>query len=135
MKAGGFVLSRAAHYLTSPVTTRSLSLRALVVTAALTLLVACSASTQRRSLAISAVDGKPGFVPAVVTVDKESQVVMTVKNTLPSPHGFSIEGYKRTRVLEPGQTEEIRFRASRGGTFRIYCQLHPAHGTATLVVR
>jgi heme/copper-type cytochrome/quinol oxidase subunit 2 len=117
-------------------TTSARKARVLAVPAILLLvLTACSHSTQRRTMAIALVSGNPGFTPQTVTVDKENQVVVNVTNTLNAQHGFAIEGYRRVRVLEPGQSEEVRFRASRGGTFRIYCQLHPAHQTATLVVR
>lgn len=86
-------------------------------------------------MTIALVDGRPAILPTVVSVDKENRVVMTVSNTTNAVHGFTIEGYSRSLVLEGGQTEELRFNAYRGGTFRIFCQLHPAHQTATLVVR
>ena len=125
------------RYVTGPVTTTR-ARRALTLAAAAVLMLAlagCGHATQHRTVAITLVDGRPGFAPNVVTVDKENQVVMNVNNVTNVAHGFTIEGYKRSAVIEGGQSQEIKFRASRGGTFRIYCQLHPMHQTATLVVR
>lgn len=107
---------------------------AAAVPLALTL-SACGQQTERESIAIASVGGAPGFAPQEITVHQENNVVLRVTNSLPGEHGFSIEGYRRTIVLAPGESQEVRFRASRGGTFRIYCQLHPAHQTATLIVR
>jgi nitrosocyanin len=98
-------------------------------------LAACSHSTQHRTMTISLVDGRPGILPGMVTVDKENQVIINVTNTTNAEHGFAIEGYGVETVVAPAQSEEIRFRASRGGTYRIYCQLHPMHQPSTLVVR
>ena len=63
-----------------------------------------------------------------------AKVVFTVKNVTDRPHGFSIDEFGVQRVVEPGRPVTVRFTANRKGTFRIYCQLHPAHGTAELIV-
>ena len=106
-----------------------------LATTLLVVLSACGHATQTRTMAIALINGQPGFTPQAVTVDKENRVVMRVNNATNAAHGFTIEGYGPGRVIDGGQSDELRFRASRAGTFKIYCQLHPAHQTSTFVVR
>ncbi len=45
-------------------------------------------------------------------------------------HGLHLEGYDRSLIADPGQTERLRFVADRAGSFRFYCSvscgpLHP----------
>ncbi len=98
-------------------------------------LAGCGGDTVRRSVAAATVDSAPGFAPDVVTVDKGEEVVLTVDNSTSGPHGFAIEGYGIRRTVDPNQTLDVRFKAYRAGTFKIFCQLHPTHQTATLIVR
>jgi nitrous oxide reductase len=112
--------------------------RAIAVTAALALALAfagCGHGTAHRSIAATAVNGAPGFFPTSIVVSQEETVVLKVGNGTDKVHGFTIEGYKIAKTVEPNQTVNIKFRASRGGTFKIFCQLHPAHQTATLIVQ
>jgi plastocyanin len=95
----------------------------------------CGSDTDRRAIAATLVSGRPGFYPDTVTVDKEDRVVLRVGNGTDREHGFSVEGYRIRRTVQPNQTLRLRFRASRAGTFKIFCQLHPTHQTATLIVR
>jgi len=76
-----------------------------------------------------------GFAPATITVDKRNRVVLRVGNTTDKTHGFSIEGYGIKKEVQPGEPIEVRFTATNAGTYKVYCQLHPAHRTATLIVR
>jgi len=109
---------------------------ALVAVAALPLaLSACGTDDVTRSIAAAPVGNAPGFTPLAITVDQEDHVVIRVGNGTAREHGFTIEGYRRVTVVQPGETKEIRFKATRGGTFKIFCQLHPAHQTATLIVQ
>ena len=109
---------------------------ALAGALALTLsLAACGSQTDRLTIDAATVGSAPGFSPDTLTVEKENSVRLRVGNDTAREHGFSIEGYRIERVVQPDQTVEVRFRASRGGTFKIYCQLHPTHQTGTLVVR
>ena len=108
------------------------------VTAALALaftLVACGSGTDRRTIAASIVAGRAGFAPDTLIVDKEDTVRLKVGNSTSGQHGFSIEGYRVRRTVDPNQTLDLKFRAFRAGTFKIFCQLHPTHQTGTLVVR
>ena len=77
----------------------------------------------------------PGFAPATITVDKRNRVELKVGNTTDKTHGFSIEGYGIHDEVDPGEKLDLKFTATNAGTYKIYCQLHPAHQTATLIVR
>jgi nitrosocyanin len=81
------------------------------------------------------VAGAPGFSPENLTVDKKDTVRLKVGNGTDKVHGFSIEGYKIKREVKPNETLDLKFKASRAGIFKIYCQLHPTHQQATLTVR
>jgi len=95
----------------------------------------CASHTDRDTIRAALVDGKAGFAPASVTVHKGDKVDLTVRNSTDKTHGFSVEGYGIGRVSDPTAAPmHLRFTADRAGTFKIYCQLHPAHQTATLVV-
>jgi nitrosocyanin len=99
-------------------------------------LAGCGGSTVRRSLDAATVEGAPWFSPQVVTVDKGERVVLSVRNSTARPHGFTIEGYGIQREVVPGEPMELRFQARKGGTFKVYCHLHPdTHRPATLVVQ
>ena len=91
--------------------------------------------TARREISAAAVSGGAGFTPTPITVDKDDNVVLTVGNSTAAVHGFSIEGYGIQREISPGPAVEVKFKSTKPGTFKIYCQLHPAHQTATLVVQ
>ena len=98
-------------------------------------MIACGQGTERETIAIAAVNNAPGFSPTTITVDQENKVILRVTNGTSSVHGFSIEGYRIQREVQPTETQRIEFKASRGGTFKIFCHIHPAHQTATLFVR
>ena len=112
--------------------------RVAAVAAALalaTMLGGCGKDTVRHSIAATLVNSAPGFAPDTITVNQEEHVILKVGNGTATTHGFSIEGYRVTRTVDPNQTIDVKFKANRQGTFRIYCQLHPAHQTATLIVQ
>lgn len=98
-------------------------------------LTACGHGTDRRSIAATFVGNGAGFTPLEITGDKEDTMVLQVGNGTNAEHGFSIQGYRIRRVVQPNETLQVRFRLSRAGTFRIFCQLHETHQTATLIVR
>ena len=90
--------------------------------------------TSRRQIAVVAGSGGAAFDPAEVTVNKDDNVVLTVRNPTASPHGFSVEGYGIQTEIPPGETE-VKIKATHPGTFKVYCQLHETHKIATLVVQ
>ena len=79
--------------------------------------------------------GGAGFTPLTVTVDKRNRVELHGGQHHRRVHGFSIEGYGVQEEVQPGEPLEVKFTATNAGTYKIYCQLHPAHQTATLIVR
>ena len=98
-------------------------------------LAGCGTGTDRRAIAATIVSGSAGYFPDPIAVDKEDTVRLKVGNGTDRTHGFSIEGYRIRRTVDPNQTLDLRFKATRAGLFKIFCQLHPTHQTATLVVR
>jgi len=76
-----------------------------------------------------------GFSPDTITVDKRNRVHLKVGNTTDSLHGFSIEGYGVIEEVSPGNVLDVELTATQAGTYKVYCQLHETHRTATLVVR
>jgi nitrosocyanin len=110
----------------------SITLAAIVGVA----LSACGGTqTEHRTINAAAVSGKPGFAPQTITVDKRNRVEIKVGNSTDKTHGFSIEGYGIHEEVQPGQPIDVKFTANNAGTYKVYCQLHPAHQTATLIVR
>ncbi len=112
---------------------------ALSTTLAVVVAVALSAcggtQTVHKTINAAVVSGAPGFTPPTITVDKRNRVELEVGNTTTAVHGFSIEGYGIQEEVKPGEPLELKFTATGAGTYKIYCQLHPDHQTATLIVR
>lgn len=83
----------------------------------------------------ASVGGKNVFIPSTIVVTGGKPVTLSIFNTTDTPHGFSIPGIKIEAVLPPQQEFEVKLPALEGGhLYRVNCQLHPAHRTATLVV-
>ena len=100
------------------------------------MLSGCGGSpTARRQISAADVAGGAGFTPDAVTVDKDDNVVLRVGNSTARVHGFTIEGYGIRREVEPGPGMEVKFKSTKPGTFKIYCQLHETHKLATLIVQ
>ena len=91
--------------------------------------------TSRRALSVLTVGTGAGFEPTELTVDKDDNVRITVRNATTGTHGFSIEGYGVRREVPGNETLEVRFKSTKPGTFKIFCQLHETHKLATLVVQ
>ena len=92
-------------------------------------------STSRHTISAAPVPGGTGFNPTSISVHNGDRVDLRVGNDTATAHGFDIDGYGlKSWVIEPGQTQRIRFTARRAGTFRIFCHLHERHQTATLRV-
>jgi len=96
---------------------------------------ACGTDNVQRSIAATPVNNAPGFFPTVIVVNQEDSVRLKVGNGTDREHGFTIEGYRRATTVQPNETKEIKFKATRAGTFKIFCQLHPAHQPGTLIVQ
>jgi plastocyanin len=82
-----------------------------------------------------AVEGGPGMTPAKLTAHEGRNVEIEVTNTAQDKeHGFSIDAFKVGEVIAQGKTTTVKFKADKAGTFKVYCQLHPTHKPAELVV-
>ena len=98
-------------------------------------LSACATSPVHRSIAAVFVPpGPAGFAPAAINVKKGDKVQLTVANRHDRTHGFSIDAFGVKKTVDPGKPILVKFTARRAGSFDIYCQLHPAHKRAKLVV-
>jgi nitrosocyanin len=95
----------------------------------------CGNDTVTRRINAAAVNGKPGFAPEVIEVHRGDKVNLTVGNTTDKTHGFSIDGYGlKAKTVEPGKPIHVKFTAKKTGTYKVFCQLHPAHQFATFQV-
>lgn len=95
----------------------------------------CGHATSHRSISSTLVSGATGYFPTSIVVNKEDTLSLNVGNGTEKTHGFSIEGYQVVKTVDPNQTVKVKIHLGRAGTFKIFCQLHPAHQTATLIVR
>jgi nitrosocyanin len=81
------------------------------------------------------VEGGAGITPVKLTAHEGRKVEIKVTNTAKDKqHGFSIDEFKVSEVIDQGKTTTVKFGAEKAGTFRVYCQLHPTHKPAELVV-
>jgi hypothetical protein len=73
------------------------------------------------------------------TVDGKRPVTIKVINTLNADHGFSIDTMGVKDVIKPGEEKTITVSPAQIDKsvqeHRVYCQLHPKHGAATLTVK
>jgi heme/copper-type cytochrome/quinol oxidase subunit 2 len=81
-------------------------------------------------------EGGNAITPAKLTAKKGDKVEIQVTNTAKDKqHGFSIDEFNVHEVIDQGKTSTVKFKASKAGTFKVYCQLHsPAHKAAELTV-
>ena len=65
-------------------------------------------------------------------------LMLKVKNTLTAEHGFAIDSMKVKEVIKPGEEKIISVPLEdidkTVTEHKVYCQLHPKHGAATLKV-
>jgi heme/copper-type cytochrome/quinol oxidase subunit 2 len=114
---------------------RSAALGSLALAAA-TLLAGCgSEKTDQLKAENGPVEGGAGITPAKLTAHKGRKVEIQVTNTATDKeHGFSIDDFNVHEVIAVGKTSTVKFKADKAGTFKVYCQLHPPHKPAELVV-
>lgn len=107
---------------------------AVVLLGGIMTMVGCTKSATRISIKDGPVGQGNGITPDAVAVDRNSDVVLSVTNTGTKTHGFSVQGYDVVTEIPAGQTETVRFTATRSGTFKLFCQLHPSHAPAELTI-
>ena len=114
---------------------RSVALASLALAAA-TLLAGCgSEKTDQLKADDGPIEGGNGITPATLTAHKGRNVEIQVTNTAKDKeHGFSIDAFKVGEVIGQGKTTTVKFKADKAGTYKVYCQLHPTHKPAELVV-
>ena len=115
---------------------RFVALASLALAAAGTVLAGCgSEKTDHLKVDDGPVEGGNAITPAKLTVHKGRQVQIAVTNTAKDrQHGFKIDEFKVEEVIDQGKTTTVEFKADKAGTFKVYCQLHPTHKPAELVV-
>ena len=60
------------------------------------------------------------FTPSTITVDQGDTVKLQIKST-DVAHGFGLPEFKINERLEPGETVNVEFVASKKGTFEFAC--------------
>ena len=91
--------------------------------------------TDRLTVDDGPVAGGAGITPERIETTVGTAMEIKVRNTAnDKPHGFSIDEFKVGETVDQGQTKTVKFVASKAGTYRVYCQLHPTHKPAELVV-
>jgi heme/copper-type cytochrome/quinol oxidase subunit 2 len=108
---------------------------ASVALAALALLAGCGGKTDHLSADDGPVASGNGITPVKLVAHKGHTVEIKVTNTAKDKqHGFSIDAFNKKETIDEGKTTTVKFKADKAGTYRVYCQLHPAHGAAELTV-
>ena len=90
--------------------------------------------TEDFRVAITSANGVSGFSIATITVTEGDKVNLRVDNTTEKAHGFSIDAFNIHRVVEPHQSQTVSFEPKKTGQFKVYCQLHPTHVPASMIV-
>jgi len=90
--------------------------------------------TEDFRVAITSANGVSGFSIGTITVTQGNKVNIRVDNTTDKAHGFSIDAFNIHRVVEPKKPQVVSFTPNKTGQFSVYCQLHPAHVPARMIV-
>ena len=114
---------------------RSVALASLALAAA-TLFAGCGdEKTDHLKADDGPIEGGAGITPAKLAAKKGREVQIQVTNTAKDkPHGFSIDEFEIKETIDQGKTTTVNFKADKAGTFKVYCQLHPTHKPAELVI-
>jgi len=64
------------------------------------------------------------FAPNALAVQSGEQVIVTVTNSGPSPHTFTINGIADTGQIASGTSKTAQFTAGQAGTLVFYCMIH-----------
>jgi len=80
------------------------------------------------------VGGKNVFIPSTLALPAGAPASLSIFNSTDTPHGFAIRALGVETVI-PEQTEQrVELPVLSPGLYRIHCQLHEAHRSATLLV-
>ena len=84
---------------------------------------------------VSAFVGANVYIPSTIAVVGGRAHTLSIFNATDQPHGFAIAGLGVETVLAPKQETVVELPALEGGhVYRIHCQMHGTHRSATLVV-
>lgn len=99
-------------------------------------LVGCGGNhkTEDFRVLITSANGVSGFSIGTITVTEGDKVNLRVDNTTAKAHGFSIDAFNIHRVVDAHQAQTVSFTPKKTGQYRVYCQLHPAHVPAQMIV-
>ena len=79
-------------------------------------------------------DGSRIWLPGVLVLKRGEDVKVKLINKHKDPHGFAVAELKVQAVVEGAATTETTFKATRAGSFRLYCHLHAAHIGGQIIV-
>jgi plastocyanin len=114
--------------------TRHVALAAVAL-AAMGMLAGCGGKTDHLSVDDGPLATGNGITPVKLAATKGHKVEIKVTNTAKDKqHGFSIDAFNIKETVDQGKTTTVKFKADKAGTYRVYCQLHPAHGASELTV-
>jgi len=80
------------------------------------------------------VQGKNVFIPSTIAVEAGKPQALSIFNTTDTPHGFSIDAAQIHAVVPVREEYRIELPALEPGIYEVYCQLHPPHRSARLLV-
>jgi nitrosocyanin len=79
-------------------------------------------------------EGSKIWLPGILVLRRGDEVKVKLINKHKDPHGFAVDELKVQAVVDGAATKDVTLRASRTGTFRLYCHLHPAHIGGQIIV-
>ena len=114
----------------------------------ITTLFAVSAAAERHGSASGHAEGEPDaieivstnlqgkniFIPSTIVVEAGKPQALSIFNTTDTPHGFAIDAANVQAILPAGEEYRIELPAMKPGIYKVYCQLHPPHRAAQLLV-
>jgi nitrosocyanin len=110
----------------------------LTVVLAVGVSVPAGAQAERELQAVNInYEGSNVWVPGAYVVKKGEKVRFKLFNRVkadPNVHGFAIDEFNVKVDVYRDKPETVEFVADKGGLFRIWCHLHPAHLPGQLLV-
>lgn len=94
-----------------------------------------AAKVEKVTLTNKLIDGKKVWEPGAIKVAAGSEIELTLTNTLADPHGFTVPGLVENVVVAGNETKTVKVAATKAGTYKFSCQLHPAHVGGEIVVK
>lgn len=80
------------------------------------------------------VGGKNVFIPSTLVLTAGQGTGLSIFNATDKPHGFAIPALGVETVIPEQIEQRVELPALAPGLYRIHCQLHEAHRSASLLV-